>query len=152
MKALSIRAPLWWYILNGGMDIVNSDWPTCVRGRVLIHAGKWWNEREVAEAIGEANQMEVAAAAMRAALGEDDIGFSHLNLAALRSGLLRDSGGCLVGSVEIVDCVAQSGSPWFAGEYGFVLQKPVTFAKPLPWKGALGFFSVDDAVAEDLRK
>ena len=75
-----------------------------------------------------------------------------MNLAALRSGLLRDSGGCLVGSVEIVDCVAQSGSPWFAGEYGFVLQKPVTFAKPLPWKGALGFFSVDDAVAEDLRK
>ena len=47
--------------------------------------------------------------------------------------------GGIVGEAEIVDCVTQSPSPWFVGEYGFVLRN----AKPLPFepcKGALGFF------------
>ena len=49
--------------------------------------------------------------------------------------------GGIVGSVEIVDCVAVSDSPWFFGRFGFVLRDP----KPLPfvpWKGQLGFFDV----------
>jgi hypothetical protein len=44
-----------------------------------------------------------------------------------------------VGSVEIVDCVTVSDSPWFDGRYGFVLRNP----EPLPFRpmrGALGFF------------
>jgi len=49
--------------------------------------------------------------------------------------------GGIVGSVEIVDCVAASDSPWFFGRFGFVLREP----QPLPfvpWKGQLGFFDV----------
>jgi hypothetical protein len=61
MKALSVRAPWWWYILHGGKDIENRDWPTRVRGRVLIHASKWWNEREVSDDIQIANQMKMQA-------------------------------------------------------------------------------------------
>jgi hypothetical protein len=135
MKALSIRAPWWWYILHGGKDIENRDWPTRVRGRVLIHASKWWNEREVAEAIEDANQMQFRANPCRT---------QHLFPAAVHSGILRDSCGFLVGSVEIIDCVAQSSSPWFVGDYGFVLRNPEAFAKPVPFKGALGFFGVPD--------
>ena len=51
--------------------------------------------------------------------------------------------GGIVGSVEIVDCVTESASPWFVGRYGFVLRDP----KPLPftqWKGQLGFFDVPE--------
>ena len=47
--------------------------------------------------------------------------------------------GGIVGKARIVDCVSRSESPWFFGEYGFVLRD----AKPLPFhecKGALGFF------------
>lgn len=50
--------------------------------------------------------------------------------------------GGIVGEAEIVDCVTKSNSPWFCGEFGFVLQG----AKALPFtpcKGALGFFSVN---------
>ena len=52
--------------------------------------------------------------------------------------------GGIVGSVEIVDCVEDSDSPWFIGRYGFVLRdpRPMPF---VPWKGALGFFGVPRA-------
>jgi hypothetical protein len=40
MKALSIRQPWAWLILNAGKDIENRDWPTHFRGRFLIHASK----------------------------------------------------------------------------------------------------------------
>lgn len=46
MKALSVRAPWWWAILHG-KPVENRDWYTNVRGRVLLHAGKWWEPEEV---------------------------------------------------------------------------------------------------------
>jgi hypothetical protein len=55
--------------------------------------------------------------------------------------------GGIVGEVELVDCVIRSDSPWFFGEYGFVLQnpKPLTFR---PYRGQLGFFNV--TVSEEI--
>ncbi len=49
--------------------------------------------------------------------------------------------GGIIGSVDIVDCVRHSSSPWFAGPIGFVLRdpQPLTFT---PYKGQLGFFDV----------
>lgn len=58
--------------------------------------------------------------------------------------------GCIVGSVEIVDCVTASPSPWFFGPVGFVLRDPVPLAQPVPCKGALGFFPVPGDVLERL--
>jgi hypothetical protein len=143
MKALSIRAPWWWYILHAGKNIENRDWPTRVRGRVLIHASKWWNEREVAEDIASAEQMFKQS---------DRPDLFHLNQNAARSPiLLRNFCGRLVGSVEIVDCVAQSDSPWFVGDYGFVLRNPIAFGGPVAFKGSLGFFSVPDELARSLQ-
>ena len=55
--------------------------------------------------------------------------------------------GCIVGSVEIVDCVAQSESRWFTGKYGFVLKHPQKIT-PFKYKGQLNFFNV----AEDILK
>ena len=40
MKALSIRQPWAWLIVNGFKDIENRTWPTKFRGRVLVHASK----------------------------------------------------------------------------------------------------------------
>lgn len=50
--------------------------------------------------------------------------------------------GGIVGSVEIMDCVGNSVSPWFVGRHGFVLRDP----QPLPFRplrGQLGFFEVE---------
>lgn len=56
---------------------------------------------------------------------------------------MRAMGGYLVGTVDIIDCVSESESPWFCGKYGFVLANPHAFSVPMPCTGALGFFDVD---------
>lgn len=125
MKALSIRAPFWWYILHGGKDIENRDWPTRYRGPLLIHAGKWWNAAEVQA---------------------DDEFCREINPSAPPAPLKTMHRGFIVGRVDIVGCVAQSHSPWFFGTYGYVLANPVAFETPIPFKGMLGLFDVPDEV------
>jgi hypothetical protein len=49
--------------------------------------------------------------------------------------------GGIVGSVEIVDCVARSKSPWLEGKYGFVLKNAST-APFRPMLGKVGFFEI----------
>jgi hypothetical protein len=133
VKALSIRQPWAWLILNAGKDIENRDWPTRVRGRVLIHASKGMTEDEYYDAA------ETAIDA-RARMAQRP---SPCVLPPLKQ---LERGG-IVGSVEIVDCVSESLSPWFFGRYGFVLRdpQPLTFR---PFKGALGFFDVPNDAAD----
>lgn len=133
MKALSVRTPWWWFILHGGKDIENRDWPTNFRGDVLLHAGKWWQYQDGLDDI-------------RAAL--DCCGTRRSELAGrlrVEEDLLL-ARGCIVGQVTIVHCVSRSPSPWFFGDYGFVLANPVAFKNPLPFKGSLGFFEVPNSV------
>jgi hypothetical protein len=130
MKALSLRAPWWWYILYCGKDIENRTWPTNVRGRVYLHAGKTMPAVETREEMANA----VRGNGLRP---EQQPSWAELQAGA----------GCLVGSMEIVGCVTlghpDSRSPWFMGRYGFVLRDPVAFAQPVPCRGALGFFDAD---------
>jgi hypothetical protein len=53
--------------------------------------------------------------------------------------------GAIVGEADIIGCVTESQSPWFTGKYGFVFSNPVLYAKPIPCRGALGFFEPDIA-------
>lgn len=124
MLALSIRQPWAWLILHGGKDIENRDWPTKVRGRVLVHAAKGMTGDEWDHAWTFSHGSGASPKALEA-------GVTRFNI---------ERGG-LVGSVEIVDCVEDSASRWFMGRYGFVLRdpRPLPF---LPWKGQLGFFDV----------
>lgn len=121
--ALSIRQPWAWLILNAGKDIENRDWRTNFRGRVLIHASKSCAKSEYENAID-----------FMVDRGID-------RLAANLPSIDQFERGGIIGSAEIVDCTDHSASPWFVGDFGFVLRNP----KPLPfvpWKGQLGFFNV----------
>ena len=125
MTALSIRQPWAWMILHAGKDIENREWPTRFRGRVLIHASKGMTHAEWENAWEFAHE----------------IGVSLSAVPLLRTFFDNIERGGIVGSVEIVDCVTRSDSPWFCGTYGFVLRNPVV----LPFqscRGALGFFDV----------
>lgn len=124
MLALSIRQPWAWLILNAGKDIENRDWPTKVRGRVLVHAAKsmTWDE------WGHAWDFAHGSGAGPKAL---DRGLTFHTI---------ERGG-IVGSVEIVDCVKRSASHWFVGPYGFVLRDPLLLPFT-PWRGQLGIFDV----------
>jgi hypothetical protein len=123
VKALSIRAPWWWFILHGGKDIENRDWSTNFRGTIYLHVGKWWNTEAVCEDW------------------DSMAGIAKPDGTPLPAGRMNEYCGCIVGTVDIVDCVTDSGSPWFFGKFGFVLANPVAFDKPIPCKGALGFFN-----------
>ena len=130
LPVLSIRQPWAWLILNAGKDIENRCWPTKFRGRFLIHAAKGCTKTEYEDALwfaGDFEQRTVAA--------------THLpGSPAVRVPEIKDlPRGGIVGVAEIVDCVDESESDWFVGEYGFVLRnvEPLEF---LPVTGALGFF------------
>jgi hypothetical protein len=121
VKALSIRQPWAWLIAHGHKDIENRSWRTRFRGRVLIHAG--------------------------ATMTQADYLACTLFIADMRTDwrlpacdVLRKECGGIVGEAAIVDCVTASASPWFVGEYGFVVRD----ARPMPvraCKGALSFFT-----------
>lgn len=120
MKTLSIQQPWAWAILHGGKDIENRDWPTQVRGRVLIHVGKKFDKDECDYINGV---------------------FGVTVPTDLQT-------GGIVGSVEIVDCVKQSKSKWFFGRFGFVLRNPIVLPF-MPCRGQLGFFEVEYKTPED---
>lgn len=128
MRVLSIQQPWAWLIVNGYKPVENRDWNTAVRGDVLIHAGKKYDDE-----------------------GDDYIrrAFPEIPLPA-RAQL--DVGG-IVGSarlVRVVPCeneaaLSDDERRWFCGYYGFIFAD----AKPLPFtplRGQLGFFAVDDAI------
>ena len=115
---ISVRQPWAWLIIHAGKDIENRNWSTKVRGRVLIHAAKGMTADEYAH-VGD---------------------FLRGSGVALPDYKDLQRGG-VIGSVEIVDCVTESNSPWFFGRYGFVLRDP----QPLPFypcRGQLGFFRI----------
>jgi hypothetical protein len=116
MQCITVRQPWAWAIFHG-KDIENRDWPTRVRGRVAIHAAKGMTEQEYVAAYKYCEARGVI-----------------IPMPVL---LFR---GVVLGTVEIVDCVSSSSSPWFMGDYGFVLRNPMLYANPISAKGALGFW------------
>jgi len=135
MLALSIRQPWAWMIIHGGKDVENRDWPTKIRGRVLIHAAKTMTKQEWDAAWHFSRS-------------------SNARLKANQAGLTRETvqRGGIIGSVEVYGCVTQLSSRWFTGRYGFLLRDP----RPLPFtlrSGKLGFFDVPlDELPDDVRR
>jgi hypothetical protein len=117
VKAISIQQPWAWAILTQGKDVENRDWPTKVRGRVLVHVGKKFDDSGV-DCLYDCYQIQTP------------IGLPL---------------GGIIGSVEIVALVTAYKSPWFYGKFGFILQNPKVIPF-IPYKGRLGFFDVPDSI------
>jgi len=118
LKALSIRQPWAWLIVNGYKDIENRVWSANVRGPVLIHAGQ-----------SKAATTPEALAYLKRKYRVADLPDTFAT-------------GGIVGIAEITDCVQHHRSKWFQGPYGWVL----TNARRLPFKpcrGQLKFFTPD---------
>lgn len=124
--ALSVRQPWAWAIIHARKDIENRSWSARIaalrtalafRGPVCIHASKGMTRDEYEGALDVFH----------------DCGL--INWPKPHE-LLR---GGIIGTVEIVDVVRKSDSPWFSGSVGLVLAnpKPVAF---IPSTGALGYF------------
>jgi hypothetical protein len=122
VRALSVRQPWAYAILHLGKDVENRPRPTNYRGRILIQASLTTTDHE-------------RAAARRLGLDSD--------------ALVR---GAIVGDVEIYGCVDNSKSKWAVpGQWHWLLKNPRVLAKPIPFKGALGFMRVPNQVLKELR-
>jgi hypothetical protein len=60
--------------------------------------------------------------------------------------------GMIVGAVDIVGCVQNSKSKWAEpGQWHWLLENPRVLAKPILFKGKLGFIRVQDRLLKGTR-
>jgi ASCH domain len=115
-KAISIRQPWAWAIVEGWKDVENRTWPTAYRGPLLIHAG----------------------------LREDNLGWLALDRMGVEFPEEVEGGG-IIGVVDLVDCARDYDSPWAApGCWHWLLEnpRPLPFRAT---RGRLGIFHVEIA-------
>lgn len=126
--ALSVRQPWAWAIIFAGKDVENRS-AGSIRvgkmrpGRIALHAASGMREAEYAWAVWRMAQDGVSVPPP----GE----------------LVR---GAIIGSVEVVEIITESDSPWFGGASGLSLKDPEPI-EPIPCKGALGYFRWERAKA-----
>jgi hypothetical protein len=115
-KALSIRQPWAWAIIEGFKDVENRRRRTKYRGPLFIHAG----------------------------LREDHLGWLALDRMGIDFPDEVELGG-IIGVVDLVDCVQEQESPWaMDGCYHFLLKNPRSLPF-VPMPGRLGIFNVEVA-------
>ena len=126
MRAITIQQPGAELILQGRKTIELRTWAISHRGRIAIHAGK-----RVKREAGAAHGLDA-------------------------DSLPR---GALVGTVEIMDVTEFDQASWqalrdhhlspgdFPGDVvGWQLANPQRLPQPIPWRGRMGIFYVDDEV------
>lgn len=119
MKALAIKQPWAWLIVNGYKDVENRTWKTSFRGEFLIHASK-----------GEFDKA-----------GYDWVK-KNLSYIPLPREVEFMRGG-IVGRATLIGITKERKSQWHQeGLYGFYLQH-VQQLPFKPVKGKLSFFEVD---------
>src|SRR5205823_6376958 len=112
----SIRQPWASLIVGGVKDVENRTWSTRYRGPVLIHASRTVDK-----------------------ISDDELQSRF----GVRPPAALPRGG-IVGIAEIVDCVSEHPSRWYApGHMAFVLEN----ARPLPFQRWQGALSLRDAPA-----
>jgi len=116
LKAISVRQPWNWLIVNGYKDVENRIWPANLRGRVLIHAG-----------------------ASKSDTNPEALAFIKREYRVADLPDTFETGG-IVGIAEIMDCVRRHRSKWFHGPFGWVLANARRLSFK-PCKGQLKFFN-----------
>jgi len=121
VKALSIKQPWAWLIVNGYKSLENRNTLKNFTGDFLIHAGSKfdhkWKDKIHSDLVP---------------LLEHFLLFPYIYK-------LTHQGGGIIGYATITDSITESDSPWFSGPNAFVIKNP----KPLPFtpcKGKLSFF------------
>ena len=137
MKAFSGYAEWFWLMAKNWKDVENRNWSVTryikrdeLPARVYLHCSK-------------------------KPASKDDIIFikSKLTPEQLSEFDLVDWGkyrGHIIGEISITDEVTfedigmkATHSPWFFGEFGFLVEDGILYDSPVPCRGQLGFFNVD---------
>ncbi|MBA3351215.1 MAG: ASCH domain-containing protein [Blastocatellia bacterium] len=115
-RALSLRQPWAWLVVNGYKDIENRSWRTNHRGPLLIHASSTRTDFTI-ENLAKIEKIH-----------------------GVRVPQKVDIGG-IVGLVDVADCLQRHSSKWyFSGNWAWVLKRP----QRLPFrecKAVVGLFT-----------
>jgi hypothetical protein len=132
MKALSIRHPWAWAILNAKKEIENRTWRTKIRGTVAVHASQTMRRSDYEEALRKIKTLS-----------------PRMKVPPYES-LSR---GTIIGVVDIVGCEPKTKSKWHArGHYGFILANPRALRRPIPSKASLSFWEVPENIAKRISR
>jgi hypothetical protein len=145
LKALSLKQPWAYLMVNGWKTIENRNWSTSFRGPVLVHASLNWDNEAFPLNYPKPNRGEI----VKGYFYRPDFVPVEVNRVMPQHVNDYQKGG-IVGMFTITDCVDQSDDPWFFGRYGFVVRDP----RPLPFvplRGHLNFFDVPDDVIRHLK-
>ena len=129
-KGLSVKQPYASAIAFGGKNIENRSWQTHYRGPIAIHASAKIIKDDV-----QTPQRQVRG-------GEKRPLVDWINRGRKRYGLdSEDQLGCsqIVAIGMLVDCIEKSSSPWFQGEWGWVIVGIIPIS-PISWTGGLGLW------------
>lgn len=124
-KVLSVRQPYASLLVNGIKDVENRSRYCRYRGTLLIHAST--KEHEVLKTLRKQNKFSSVDIDTMVQMDEVDE---------------NDLYGCIIGSVEVVDCVVDSKSEWaMKGCYHIVCKNEMKFEHPIRnVKGKLGIW------------
>lgn len=131
MRCISVRQPWAYLILEGGKNVENRTWRTGYRGPLLIHASRQWASHEP----GSRRQADMVSAIR-----------IEGKLVQWPPNLPR---GAIVGMVELVGYASRVDNPWAEpGMCYWLLEDPLPFPEPIPYRGKQGLFRVlDELVA-----
>jgi hypothetical protein len=115
MKALSVKQPFASWLIEGIKLAEHRTYPAKFRGDVVIHSSK---------------------------LPDAEFCFEY-GLDLSKSDLFPF--GCLLGIVEIYDCIDLG-----LGIFAWKVRNPRLFIVPVPMKGRLGFWDVEDEIIKKL--
>jgi hypothetical protein len=132
-KVLTVKNPWATFIIKGIKDVENRLWKTSYRGRLLIHSSAKSEmsvifTKEIVRELGKHPYLPLS-------VGD------YIN-------------GCIIGCVDLTDCVVGYPSIWAEKSdeitiYNWVLENPVEFEKPIPCKGKLGLWTLSN---DDIKK
>lgn len=115
MRALVVKQPWAWAIMEGHKRFENRSWTTKYRGPIAVIAGASRSSLKHATAFMSGLGIERPA----------ELPF-----------------GCILGIVNLVDVISpsQSDDPFAEGPYCWRLESPVKLERPVPFRGQLGLF------------
>lgn len=156
MKGLSIRQPWAWIVTHPaevaacGMPpktIENRDWCPRYRGPLLIHAG----------ATLETSFFERRSGLLLPDYWEWKFGPAGARLAQVMPQHRGDyATRAIVGCAELIEVVEESDSPWFVGDYGFVIASARAITPEVDYLGQRMLFDVPEIlitrVGEELKR
>ena len=124
IRCLAVRQPWAWALMTGVKNIENRTWKTDYRGPIVIQAS--------------ASKTEVNQLGKAGKLPPRDFVY-----------------GALLGIVDLVDVVPMSedleANPWAWGPYCWKVANPRIFPEPIPAKGKLTLYAIQEELAERVR-